>query len=55
MMISNKKITFLDRIRHHLNPLHIYCRLICLGLSSKTALGICRVYEGRIYKTTIGK
>jgi hypothetical protein len=54
-MDFNKNITFLDRIRHHLNPLHIYCRLTCLGISSKMALGICKVYETSVYRTTLGK
>lgn len=54
-MNIKRKISFLDRIRHHLNPLHIYCRLTCLGMSSKVAVDICRVYEAGIYRPTLGR
>lgn len=47
--------TLKDRIRHKLNPLHIYCRLVCLGLPKKFAKDICGIYETSIYKKTIGK
>ena len=50
----NRRISFPDRIRHRLNPLHIYCRLTCLGLTSKTAMCICRAYETGIYKSFLG-
>jgi hypothetical protein len=48
-------ITFLDKIRHLLNPLHIYCRLTYLGMSRKVARDICKVYETCLYKQTIGR
>lgn len=48
-------ITFLDKIRHMLNPLHVYCRLTCLGISSKAARDICKVYETGFYKPTLGR
>ncbi len=48
-------LTFLDRIRHVLNPLHIYCRLTYIGVSNKIALDICKTYEAFIYKQIIGK
>lgn len=48
-------ITILDRIRHVLNPLHIYCRLTCLGISCKVARDICKIYEAGIYKPTLGR
>ena len=51
--ISN--ITLLDKIRHLLNPLHVYCRLTCFGISSRYARGICRIYEENIYKPTLGR
>jgi len=47
--------TILDRIRHKLNPLHIYCRLTCLGISSKVARDICKIYEAGFYKPTLGR
>jgi hypothetical protein len=42
-------------MRHRLNPLHIYCRLTCLGIPSRMAMDICKVYETGIYKATLGK
>ena len=54
-MDISKNITFLDRTRHLLNPLHIYCRLTCLGVSSKVAMDICKIYEAGIYKPTLGR
>jgi len=54
-MNSMTNITLLDRIRHLLNPLHVYCRLTCFGISSKCARGICRIYEENIYKVTLGR
>lgn len=32
-------------LQHYLNPLHIMCRLIDLGISRRTAITICRKYE----------
>jgi len=54
-MNIRQNITFLDRTRHLLNPLHIYCRLTCLGVSSKVAMDICKFYEAGFYKPTLGK
>jgi hypothetical protein len=48
-------ITFLDRVRHRLNPLHIYCRLTCLGVSTRVARGICKIYEVSLYKIFLGR
>jgi len=48
-------LTFMDKVRHMLNPLHIYCRLTYLGLSKKVARDICRAYESCLYKQTIGR
>jgi hypothetical protein len=48
-------VTFMDKIRHLLNPLHIYCRLTYIGVSQKVALGICKNYEAFVYRRTIGK
>lgn len=55
IMDKTCNITIMDRIRHLLNPLHIYCRLKYVGVSEKAALGICRNYEAYIYRRTIGK
>jgi len=54
-MYSTNNVTFLDRIRHQLNPLHIYCRLTCYGISSKVSRDICKIYETGFYKLTLGK
>lgn len=48
-------LTLMDKIRHLLNPLHIYCRLTCIGVSKKIAMDICQTYETYVYKQTIGK
>ena len=48
-------IKILDRIRHLMNPLHIYCRLTCCGISPKFAREICKIYEEGFYKLTLGK
>lgn len=36
-------------IQHHLNPLHLYCRLVEIGLSKKLSISVCRHYEIFIY------
>lgn len=43
------KVTLKDRIRHYLNPLHVYCSLTHLFRKEK-ALKTARKYEKRIYK-----
>lgn len=48
-------LTIMDRIRHVLNPLHIYCRLTHFGISCKVARDICKIYEAGIYKPTLGR
>ncbi len=48
-------VTFLDKIRHQLNPMHIYCRLTCLGISFKISREICKIYEAGFYKPTLGR
>jgi hypothetical protein len=37
-------------LQHHLNPLHIYCRLLDMGLSKRLSGIVCRCYEILIYK-----
>jgi hypothetical protein len=34
-----------ERLRHHFNPLHIYCRLRQAGLHSRRAKRLCFLYE----------
>jgi|GEM_PF-1041256 hypothetical protein len=53
-MGQNSNSNFLDRIRHLFNPLHVYCRLISLGMPSRMAMGICKTYEICLYKPTLG-
>ncbi|MFO7726859.1 MAG: hypothetical protein R6X11_00870 [Desulfonatronovibrio sp.] len=35
--------------QHHLNPLHVYCRLCGAGLRPMVAHKMCRVYEKFLY------
>jgi hypothetical protein len=42
-------------LRHHLNPLHIYCRLRDLGLAKGLAIFLCRFYERTIFKCFLGQ
>ena len=37
-----------DRLRHILNPLHVYCSLSYV-MRRKAALGAARTYEQKIY------
>jgi len=53
-MHNISKSNFLDRIRHLLNPLHIYCRLTSIGMPSRVAMGICKTYETCLYRPTLG-
>ena len=36
-------------LNHYLNPVHIYCRLIDMGMDRKTAMVWCKRYEFIIY------
>ena len=54
-MDRTHKIALPDRVRHLLNPLHIYCRLTCMGVSARVARNICKIYEASIYKLTLGR
>jgi len=36
-------------MQHYINPLHVYCRLIDIGLSRENALKITCLYEKTIY------
>lgn len=44
-MIRTKTMTFADRLRHYLNPLHLYCRICDLGISEEIAMWIVKKYE----------
>jgi hypothetical protein len=48
------KITFKDKIRHYLNPLHIFCRLIKMGVTKTTSKKIIVWYEINIYNLILG-
>lgn len=37
-----------ETLRHHFNPLHVYCRLQECGFQSSTARRLCRLYQ-RLY------
>jgi hypothetical protein len=37
-------------LQHRLNPLHMYCRLLDMGLSKRLSSIICRYYEVLIYR-----
>lgn len=37
-----------EKLRHYLNPLHVFCRLKSCGLHDRTAMKLCGVYE-RVY------
>ena len=54
MKIMNK-LTLLDRMRHQLNPMHVYCRLTELGISPNHAKGLCKMYEAIFYKSIFGR
>ncbi len=42
-----------DRFRHYLNPLHLYCRLVSVGINRKTARSLSQWYEKTIYCHTM--
>lgn len=41
-----------DRLRHILNPLHVYCRLLDCGMDRAAARRLCRLYQ-RLYSTVL--
>lgn len=41
------------KIKHYINPLHVYCRLRDLGLGKNMASFMCRVYERAIFNRYI--
>jgi hypothetical protein len=54
-MNITRNLTFWDRKRNQLNPVHIYSRLTKIGISSKNVRGICKIYEAVFYKPTLGR
>lgn len=53
------KPVFKDQLRHVLNPLHVYSRLItiakALGIDKKSVQNACRHYEVLLYRPLLGK
>ena len=51
-------LTLTDAVRHHLNPLHVYCRLTPIlkifGIGRVKIREICRAYEERFYGPVLG-
>lgn len=47
-MLSWKEI-----LRHHLNPIHVYCRLVDIGISPHSARSISMTYERLVYNQTV--
>lgn len=43
------KVTARDKMRHYLNPLHVFCSLTYL-LSKDKALKTARTYEKKVFK-----
>lgn len=41
-----------DSLRHLLNPLHVYCRLLDMGVPTVRARAICARYE-RVYRMVL--
>ncbi|MDY6836938.1 MAG: hypothetical protein SWH78_03090 [Thermodesulfobacteriota bacterium] len=36
-------------VQHTLNPLHVYCRLVGIGLDTEISFQLSRYYEGAVY------
>lgn len=41
---------FTDSLRHYLNPLHVWCRLLRLHIDKDFARRICAWYEMNLYR-----
>ena len=39
-----------DSVQHFFNPLHMYCRLMDMGLKPPTAQKMCQAYERYIWR-----
>jgi len=47
--VNNIRLT----IAHSLNPLHIYCRLVGIGVNSKVGLAVIRYYEKTVFRVVV--
>ncbi|MEF2230219.1 MAG: hypothetical protein V3571_04760 [Pseudodesulfovibrio sp.] len=41
------------RLQHHLNPLHVYCRLRTLGVAHRPAQVVSICYEKVLYRLVL--
>jgi hypothetical protein len=41
---------FRNYLQHRLNPVHMYCRLVDIGVACESARRVCSVYERFIYR-----
>lgn len=46
MNTTTLELTWRDKARHHLNPLHVYCRLVRWGMMKERAKEIMRAWQG---------
>jgi hypothetical protein len=42
-------------LQHYLNPLHVYCRLMDIGIPRSFAMLVCKLYEQMIFKQLNGR
>ena len=42
-------------VKHHMNPLHVYCRLRDIGIGKGSAIFLCRIYECVFFKRFLVK
>lgn len=47
------QVRVVDRVRHHLNPLHVMCLLVRCGIERRAALKAAQAWE-RCYKVLLG-
>jgi len=40
-------------LQHKFNPLHVYCRLRCLGMGHAPARAVCSCYERMLYRLVL--
>ena len=43
-------MTLRSQIQHHLNPLHVYCRLRTMGVADRAARVVSGCYEKVFYR-----
>ncbi|UCB47953.1 MAG: hypothetical protein JSW56_12405 [Deltaproteobacteria bacterium] len=44
MLGQNNVVARLLAIQHRLNPLHVYCRFLDMGLNKKFSTSLCKLY-----------